>query len=449
MDALNILEEPIYDNTIESLQYVSYSPQSQQNLDNNGTPITIDIQGSDAYLLPSKSFIVIKGQLVKSADDTVFAATDKIALVNNAMMFLFKEVVYTINDQIVERINNPGQITSMMRYLSMPDDYSTGAALKSCWTKDTTTHAEHIKFTPSAQAPAAGYAPEENPNYNQGFAARRSLLMTSNPRGSFSFIIPFEMIFGFAEYDKVIYGVKHSLILTRNERDTLAIHRVANVADGKIKLSSIVWRVPHTRLETSKLVELRGIIESKRSIPVAFRARTPESTNVPGGLQNFDWKLSVRSGIEKPRWIILGFQTDKDSSQQQNPAIFDHVSLDTATVTLNGDKYPLYDFSSNFETNDYSILYEAFDNFKKEYYGFNSLVGGTQVNFASYKTLFPLFVFDVRHQSERLKSGVVDMQLKFSFRQAIPQNTKLYALTISDREYKFTSDGKNLTMVTY
>lgn len=139
MDALNILEEPIYDNTIESLQYVSYSPQSQQNLDNNGTPITIDIQGSDAYLLPCKSFIVIKGQLVKSADDTVFAATDKIALVNNAMMFLFKEVVYTINDQIVERINNPGQITSMMRYLSMPDDYSTGAALKSCWTKDTTT----------------------------------------------------------------------------------------------------------------------------------------------------------------------------------------------------------------------------------------------------------------------------------------------------------------------
>lgn len=449
MDALNILEEPIYDNSIESFQYVSYTPQSQQNLGPDGPPITINIQGSDAYLLPSKSYIVIKGQLVKSADDTAFTVNDKIALVNNAMMFLFKEVTYTINDQTVERLNNPGQTTSMMRYLSMPDDYSTGAALKSCWSKDTTTHAEHIKFKSSAQAPAAGYTPEENSNYNQGFAARRSLLMTADPRGSFSFVIPFEMMFGFAEYDKVIYGVKHSLTLTRLERDTLAIHKAANVADGKIKLSSIVWRVPHVRLETSKLIELRGIIESKRSIPVAFRARTDESTNVPNGVQNFEWKLLVRNGIEKPRWIIVGFQTEKNISQLQNPAVFDHVNVDTATVTLNGDKYPLYDFSSNFETNDYSILYEAFDNFKKEYYGFNSLVGGTQVNFASYKTLFPLFVFDVRHQSERLKSGVVDMQLKFSFRQAIPQNTHMYAVIISDREYKFTSDGKNLTMITY
>ena len=77
------------------------------------------------------------------------------------------------------------------------------------------------------------------------------------------------------------------------------------------------------------------------------------------------------------------------------------------------------------------------------------MIGGTQVNFATFKSLFPLFVFDVRHQSERLKSGVVDMILKFSFREAIPQHTRMYALTISDRQYKFTSDGKNLTMETY
>ena len=58
---------------------------------------------------------------------------------------------------------------------------------------------------------------------------------------------------------------------------------------------------------------LRGIIESKRSIPVAFRARTAEATNVPQGVQNFDWRLSVRSGIEKPRWVVVGFQTNKDT----------------------------------------------------------------------------------------------------------------------------------------
>ena len=90
-----------------------------------------------------------------------------------------------------------------------------------------------------------------------------------------------------------------------------------------------------------------------------------------------------------------------------------------------------------------------FDNFKKEYYSFNSLVGGTQVNFPAFKSLFPIIVFDVRHQSERLKSGVVDINLKFNFNDDVPANTAAYAIIISDRMYKFESDGKNLKMISY
>ena len=45
-----------------------------------------------------------------------------------------------------------------------------------------------------------------------------------------------------------------------------------------------------------------------------------------------------------------------------------------------------------------------FDSFKKEYYGIDSPVGGTQVNFTAFKTLFPILVFDVRKQNEKLKS---------------------------------------------
>ena len=82
-------------------------------------------------------------------------------------------------------------------------------------------------------------------------------------------------------------------------------------------------------------------------------------------------------------------------------------------------------------------LYEMFDSFKKEFYGFNSFVGGTQVNFATFKTLFPIIVFDVRHQSEKLKSGIVDMQLNFAFNDPVPANTTAYAIIISDRRYQF------------
>ena len=205
--------------------------------------------------------------------------------------------------------------------------------------------------------------------------------MSANPRGSFSFVMPFEHIFGFAEYDKVIYGVKHTLTLTRNISDNLCIHRANGVADGKIKLTNITWKVPHIQVETSKLVELRNIILEKRSIPVVFRARNSESFRVPEGCRQFEWRLSVKSGIEKPRWIIVGFQTNKYQTQEQNPAVFDHVNLSKACVTLNSQKYPLHDINIDFEKNDYAILYKIFDNFKEEYYGFNSLVGGTEVDY--------------------------------------------------------------------
>ena len=88
-----------------------------------------------------------------------------------------------------------------------------------------------------------------------------------------------------------------------------------------------------------------------------------------------------------------------------------------------------------------------FDNFKKDYYGIDSLVGGTQVNFAAYRSLYPILVFDVRKQNERLKTGVTDIQVRFSFGANVPANTNAYAVIISDRFFKMSSDGRNMRVI--
>ena len=56
----------------------------------------------------------------------------------------------------------------------------------------------------------------------------------------------------------------------------------------------------------------------------------PESTS-------FTWRLSVKTAPEKPRFIIVGFQMDKDGNQTKNLANFDHVNLKNAYVTLSSD----------------------------------------------------------------------------------------------------------------
>jgi hypothetical protein len=106
----------------------------------------------------------------------------------------------------------------------------------------------------------------------------------------------------------------------------------------------------------------------------------------------------------------------------------------------------MYDVNIDFATNDYSILYEMFDRFKQEFYGFNSLVGGTQVNVSAFKKIFPIIVFDVRHQSEEIKQSNASISLDFKFSVNVPANTMAYAVTLSDRMYKLNSDGENLVM---
>ena len=347
--------------------------------------------------------------------------------------------------QTIEKISTPGQVTSIFGYLSQPDDFNTSSGLKYCWSKDTVNHASSAEFAANVGAPAAGYTPARNDNYNQGFAARKGLLTSSNPLGHFSFIVPFTHIFGFGEYQKVIYGQKHTLTLTRGS-DTQALYRANAVNDGKVDITHISWEMPELGLSPEYLAAMRSLIESKVTIPLAFRARSSEQITV-SQTRNFTWRMSVTGGVEKPRWIVVAFQTDRSETQEQNPAVFDNLNLTNAYITLNSERYPSGDIITNFTTNDYAKLYDMFDDFKKNYYGIDSLVGGTQVNFPAFKTLFPIIVFDVRKQNERLKSGVVDIQAKFQFGANVPANTTAYAIMISDRFFKMASDGKNMTVV--
>jgi len=444
-EMLDINEPHAYDESIQSMQFYEYTPQTQSNNNTTGHPIKIDINANDCYLLPSRSYISIKGQLKKSTNGNAYVAADEITLINNAMMYLFTEIKYDLGSTNIEKLSCPGQVTSMLGYLSQPDDFSESSGLKYCWSRDTTDNASNSEFATSTAAPAVGYTPSRSGTYNKGFASRKALLVNSAPRGSFSFIIPFNHIFGFAEYKKLVYGEKHTLTMTRGS-DTYAIHRDNATVDGKVDITNISWHMPQIDMSPEYLAGMRSLIEQKITIPIAFRARTTEQITLTQ-TQQFTWRLSVTSGIEKPRYIIIGFQTDKSDDQEQNPAVFDNLNLINAYVALNSERYPLSDITTNFATNDYAKLYDMFDNFKKDYYGIDSLVGGTQVSFPTFKSLYPILVFDVRKQNERLKSGVTDIQVKLFFGVNVPANTNAYAIIISDRFFKMSSDGRNMRVV--
>jgi len=75
------------------------------------------------------------------------------------------------------------------------------------------------------------------------------------------------------------------------------------------------------------------------------------------------------------------------------------------------------------------------------------LITRSNISPVDYKTLYPLFVFDVSKQPEKLKTSVVDVQVRAVFSEAVPAGTQAYAIVISDKLLTFQSDGNKMSVV--
>ena len=129
-------------------------------------------------------------------------------------------------------------------------------------------------------------------------------------------------IFGVCEdYDKIVYGLKHNLTFVRKTDDDV-IFRGAAADGGKVSLDKISWLMPHVIPADDENFSIYKTIESKVKVPVAYRTRQCDMLSVHEST-TFTWRLSVKTASEKPRFIIVGFQTAKDGDQSKNPSTFD------------------------------------------------------------------------------------------------------------------------------
>ena len=101
--------------------------------------------------------------------------------------------------------------------------------------------------------------------------------------------------------------------------------------------------------------------------------------------------------------------------------------------------------ATDFAKEQYAGVYKSFYDFASRYYGIDNLLACSGVSPATFKSLYPIHVFDVSKQSERL-AGVVDLTIKMEFSADVPSNTQAYVLVISDRMLKFKSDGSKMSV---
>ena len=432
-DILQITEDIPVDDSIYDYEYKEYNPIAGAPLNRGSIVITIESQ--DIYTHPAESFLIVEGKLVKNADGSVYDADTLITLINNGIMYLFSDVRYHLASHEIEVLQNPGHATTILGMLKFPDDFSKSQGLNQCWIKDT----------------GEGNTVVGGDNPNEGFKLRRNYIINMPAsRGHFCFKIPLKHFLGFCEdYKKILYGMQQRLTLTRTGDDN-AIFRANGVDPGKVDIQR--WFMPHVIPSNAYRLQLDKIIEKKEKIPVGYRMLQCDNTSITG--TEFTWRLGVKSSPDIPRFIIVGFQIERNNNQEQNPARFDNCNIGNIYVTLNAKRYPDTDYDINFNENRFCRIYGDSSTFRKKFYNMDELVSNHNINPVDYKNLYPIFVFDVTKQSEKLKTAVSDIYVKMRFNTnpALdglnnPQNVMAYAVIISDRLFHFVSDGSKITNI--
>ena len=433
-DILQITEDIPVDDSIYDYEYKEYNPIAGNAGDLNRGSIVIVIEAQDIYTHPAESYLIVDGELIKNADNTRYPNDNNVNLINNAIMYLFSDVRYHLASHEIEVLQNPGHATTMLGMLKYPDDFTRSFGLNQFWFPDTKLGTAENR--------------SNNDNYNIGYTIRQDYIIKSPVNnGEFSFKIPLKHFLGFCEdYKKILYGMQQRLTLTRTGNDD-AIFRGAGTDPGKVKIKKIRWFMPHVIPSDAYRLQLNKIIERKEKIPVGYRMLQCDNAPVPADNTSFTWRLGVKSSPDIPRFIIVGFQTNKNNNQETNPAIFDHCRVRNIYVTLNAKRYPDTDYENDFRNNNFSRIYGDAATFRKKFYNIDEILSNPGINPETYKNLFPLFVFDVTKQSEKLKTSVSDIHIKAFFDVNPGPNTMAYAVIISDRLFHFVSDGSKITNI--
>lgn len=383
-DILNITNKVNVSDEIIKKEFHSYYPYAGTNYKNNDE-IRIRIQAQDIYTLVSDSFLAITGK---------FTHTDPNSkLVNMGIIAAFDEMRIEINNVVIDKVRDVAR-TIIMKSLA-------------CFTQADARMAE-----------IAGFQLKGEPKIKDS-------------TGEFIANIPLKLLLGFAEiYRKVLINCKIEIILHRTHSDENCY--MGN--DGKIEISEIVWHVPHIHINEQVKLKLLRSSKLDKSTKIAFRQW--DLYELPALKENSTdkWNISTSNQIEKPRYFIIAFQTDRNKNKAKNASEFDHATIRNYKVFLNTDSYPYDRQQLDFSKGKISSAYHPYSTIQSSYYGRE--INDPIMDIETYKNS-PIFVIDASHQNESIKTGSVDVQLELESTSKFPAKTTAYALIIHDVLFEY------------
>lgn len=391
-ELLSVHAEVTFDESIENVETHIHLPYGSSNY-GNADEIRIAIMNQDLAILPSASSLRVVGRLTKANGTDPLDSTD---FINFGVCHLFESISYELNGVQIDHCKNVGVTATLKAFASA--------------------------------SPSQKHALE-----NAGFYLPSETI--KNADGYFDVNIPLKMLLGFAEdYPKILLHCKHEIVLLRSNSDNNAVITISNdlapVAERfRVNLSSVQWLVPYIRLSDRKKVALYKTLTEDRPIPLAFRSWDLFTYPTLPTTSKLVWPIKTSNFLEKPRFVIIAFQTGRQNNSLKDSSEFDSCSIRDVKLFLNSQSYPYNQLHLDFGRNQFSNLYDMYCRFQRSYYGRESEPFLSKSDFSTHC----IIVLDCSRQNEALKSSTVDIRLEIEAHDNFPANTSCFALILNDK----------------
>lgn len=387
---LQVKSPVLQDDDIISQQYHTYTPYTTSY--NNNDEIRITIQSQDLNVLPAYSYLYIEFKTEKS-DGTPFG-NEEAFFAYNCIAHLFSEIRYELNGFEIDRCKVPG-ITSTLKNLV------------ACKSED---ERSYVLF-----------------NHNSETAINV---------GTYRMILPLRFVFGFCDdFRKVILNSKHELILVRS-RSNVNFYK-SNADNLKLTINKIQWKIQHVQLSDKAKLSMLKMISRNESLLLPFRTWDLYELPLIPQTTRHTWSVKTTSQVNKPRYVIVAFQTNRNNIIGSDFSMFDHCNITNLKLYLNNERYPYDDMNLCFNESHFHELYHIVQSIQQNYYHDVSFYNPVGLDIANFMNR-PIFAFDCSRSDETVKTGMVDVRIEIEASTNIAANTSAYCLIIHDNLIQYS-----------
>ena len=117
----------------------------------------------------------------------------------------------------------------------------------------------------------------------------------------------------------------------------------------------------------NRIIVQKGL-NKKNNIDFSYNESKTYYKNVPNAT-NFLFDLGMDSGMERPQYIIVGFENNNVNEQTHDASTFHIMNVTECYCKIGSEFYPEDGMNINYGTNNYNEAFKEIVNFNKDYNG--------------------------------------------------------------------------------